>query len=146
MAAGPFVCGCEAERCTCVVCPSLWLVSRTSSRDSCSAYPFFSLYTLTCVVVYLLATVVPCLDGYNCYMIYSFDTNCVFRLWGSYPTEPMTCEAHPFFFQVRESRRIHIPPLVPVSAVVDSGPRHQQSKVPTCGALGVCPGLLYLVW
>ncbi|MQM09078.1 hypothetical protein Taro_041943 [Colocasia esculenta] len=29
---------------------------------------------------------------------------------------------------VRESRRIHVPPLVLVSAVVESGPRHQQSK------------------
>ncbi|MQL74987.1 hypothetical protein Taro_007352 [Colocasia esculenta] len=47
---------------------------------------------------------------------------------------------------VRESWKIHVPPLVPVSAVVESGPRHQQSKVLTSGALGVCPGLLYLIW
>ncbi|MQM07249.1 hypothetical protein Taro_040087 [Colocasia esculenta] len=38
----------------------------------------------------------------------------------------MTCEAHPFFFQVRESKRIHIPPVVLVSTIVESGPRHQQ--------------------
>ncbi|MQM10096.1 hypothetical protein Taro_042984 [Colocasia esculenta] len=37
---------------------------------------------------------------------------------------------------VRESRRIHIPPVVPFSAIVDLGPRHQQSKVLTYGALG----------
>ncbi|MQM20781.1 hypothetical protein Taro_053809 [Colocasia esculenta] len=38
---------------------------------------------------------------------------------------------------VRESRRIHVPPVVLVSAIVESSPRHQQSKVLTCGALGV---------
>ncbi|MQM07601.1 hypothetical protein Taro_040439, partial [Colocasia esculenta] len=72
-------------------------------------------------------------------------------LLGSCPTDPVTCEAHPFFFQVewqldlsfvaarlrgvlmlfvqvKESRRILIPHLVPVSAAVESAPRHQQSK------------------
>ncbi|MQM04537.1 hypothetical protein Taro_037338 [Colocasia esculenta] len=50
--------------------------------------------------------------------------NYVLRLWGSYPTEPMTCEAHPFFLQVKGSRRTHVLPLVRVNIVVESGPRH----------------------
>ncbi|MQM08364.1 hypothetical protein Taro_041223 [Colocasia esculenta] len=41
------------------------------------------------------------------------------------PTEPMTCEAHPFFFQVKERRRVLVPLLVPVSIIVESGLRHQ---------------------
>ncbi|MQM08356.1 hypothetical protein Taro_041206, partial [Colocasia esculenta] len=41
--------------------------------------------------------------------------HCVSRLWGSCPTEPMTCEAHPFFFQVKESRRVSVSLLVPGS-------------------------------
>ncbi|MQL89354.1 hypothetical protein Taro_021927 [Colocasia esculenta] len=44
--------------------------------------------------------------------------------------------------RVKESRRIHVPPLVPVSTIVESGPRHKQSNVLTCWALVVCPGLL----
>ncbi|MQL74709.1 hypothetical protein Taro_007079, partial [Colocasia esculenta] len=38
-----------------------------------------------------------------------------------YEAERCTCV-------VRESRRIHVPPVVPISAVVESVPRHQQSK------------------
>ncbi|MQL95912.1 hypothetical protein Taro_028575 [Colocasia esculenta] len=38
----------------------------------------------------------------------------------------VTCEAHPFFFQVKESRRISVPLLVPVNTAVESGLRHQQ--------------------
>ncbi|MQM14834.1 hypothetical protein Taro_047769 [Colocasia esculenta] len=72
--------------------------------------------------------VVCCLLTFSCSIMYSFAINCVLRLWGSYPTEPMTCEAHPFFFQVKESRRTHILPLVWVSGIVESGPRHQQSN------------------
>ncbi|MQM17451.1 hypothetical protein Taro_050425, partial [Colocasia esculenta] len=45
---------------------------------------------------------------------------------------------------VRESRRIHVPLVVPVSTVVESGPRHQQSKALTCGALGVVVGVVKL--
>ncbi|MQL90737.1 hypothetical protein Taro_023319 [Colocasia esculenta] len=41
----------------------------------------------------------------------------------------VTCEAHPFFFQVKESKRIPIPPLVSVSTIVESGLHHQQSNV-----------------
>ncbi|MQL69926.1 hypothetical protein Taro_002248 [Colocasia esculenta] len=52
------------------------------------------------------------------------------------PTEPVTCEAHPFFFQVKESRRVLIPLLVWDRTVVESGLHHQQSNVFTCGALG----------
>ncbi|MQL88418.1 hypothetical protein Taro_020987 [Colocasia esculenta] len=51
----------------------------------------------------------------------------------------MTCEAHPFFFQVRECRGIHIPLVVLVSAVVESGPRHQQSKVLTLHRYDAAP-------
>ncbi|MQM17144.1 hypothetical protein Taro_050113 [Colocasia esculenta] len=40
----------------------------------------------------------------------------------------MPCEAHPFFFQVKESRRTRVLPLVRVSIIVESGPRHQQSN------------------
>ncbi|MQL97035.1 hypothetical protein Taro_029720, partial [Colocasia esculenta] len=71
--------------------------------------------------------------------------HCVYRLWGSYPIEPVTCEAHPFFFQVKESRRVLVPLLVPVGIIVESGLHHQQSNAFTCGALRVCPELLYLL-
>ncbi|MQL95383.1 hypothetical protein Taro_028055 [Colocasia esculenta] len=53
----------------------------------------------------------------------------VLVLLRNYPTEPVTCEAHPFFFQVKESRRVHVPLLVPVGIIVDSGPHHQQSNI-----------------
>ncbi|MQL93079.1 hypothetical protein Taro_025713 [Colocasia esculenta] len=47
----------------------------------------------------------------------------------SCPTEPVTCEAHPFFFQVKESRRIPVPLLVRDHTIVESGLHHQQSNV-----------------
>ncbi|MQL72954.1 hypothetical protein Taro_005280 [Colocasia esculenta] len=59
------------------------------------------------------------------------------RALGSCPTKPVTCEAHPFFFQVKESRRVPIPLLVLVSTIVELGLRHQQSNTFTCGASGV---------
>ncbi|MQL80005.1 hypothetical protein Taro_012429 [Colocasia esculenta] len=77
--------------------------------------------------------------------MYSFAINCVLRPWESYPTEPMTCEAHPFFFQVKESRRTRVLPLVQVSVVVESGPRHQQSNCSYLWSPGGCPGLLYFI-
>ncbi|MQL82100.1 hypothetical protein Taro_014566 [Colocasia esculenta] len=47
------------------------------------------------------------------------------RLWRNCPTEPVTCEDHPFFFQVKESRRVPIPLLLLVAIIVESGIRHQ---------------------
>ncbi|MQL97661.1 hypothetical protein Taro_030355 [Colocasia esculenta] len=44
---------------------------------------------------------------------------------GSYPTESVTCEAHPFFLQVKESRRVPVPLLVRDRTVVESGLHHQ---------------------
>ncbi|MQM00217.1 hypothetical protein Taro_032949 [Colocasia esculenta] len=32
--------------------------------------------------------------------------HCVYRLWGSCPTEPVTCEAHPFFFQDNKEEEV----------------------------------------
>ncbi|MQL91447.1 hypothetical protein Taro_024057, partial [Colocasia esculenta] len=48
------------------------------------------------------------------------------------------------FVPVKESRRVPVPLLVPVGIIVESGLHHQQSNTSTCGALGVCLGLLYL--
>ncbi|MQM09373.1 hypothetical protein Taro_042242 [Colocasia esculenta] len=56
------------------------------------------------------------------------DTVRTVKLWGSYSTEPVTCEAHPFFFQVKESRRVLIPLLVWDRTIVESGLHHQQSN------------------
>ncbi|MQL93933.1 hypothetical protein Taro_026580 [Colocasia esculenta] len=47
------------------------------------------------------------------------------------------------FVGVKEIRRVPVPLLVPVGIIVELGLRHQQSNLFTCGALGVCPGLLY---
>ncbi|MQL91283.1 hypothetical protein Taro_023899 [Colocasia esculenta] len=42
-----------------------------------------------------------------------FVRGCEFEsFWGSFPMEPMTCEVHPYPFQVRESRRLPVLPLV----------------------------------
>ncbi|MQL89036.1 hypothetical protein Taro_021610 [Colocasia esculenta] len=43
------------------------------------------------------------------------------RLRGSFPTEPVTCKAHPYSFQVRESRRLLILRLVPSRTVAEQG-------------------------
>ncbi|MQM11841.1 hypothetical protein Taro_044752 [Colocasia esculenta] len=40
---------------------------------------------------------------------------------GSFPTEPVTCEAHPYSFQVRESRRLLILRLVLSRTVAEQG-------------------------
>ncbi|MQM01310.1 hypothetical protein Taro_034064 [Colocasia esculenta] len=45
--------------------------------------------------------------------------------WGSFPTEPVTREAHPYFFQVRESRRLLAPPLVRSCTVAELVLHHQ---------------------
>ncbi|MQM03714.1 hypothetical protein Taro_036499, partial [Colocasia esculenta] len=147
-AAGPFVHGCETKRCTCVVCPSLWLVSRTNFRDSCMAYPSVActrirvchLHTYSCSILHRYCYIYKCFTVlYIMYVVLY-----VYRLWENCPTEPVTCEAHPFFFQVKESRRIPVPLLVQDCTIVESGLHHQQSNVFTCGALGVFPELLYL--
>ncbi|MQM02123.1 hypothetical protein Taro_034887 [Colocasia esculenta] len=44
---------------------------------------------------------------------------------GSFPTEPVTCEAHPDSFQVRESRRLLALRLVLSSVVAELGLHHQ---------------------
>ncbi|MQM17009.1 hypothetical protein Taro_049974 [Colocasia esculenta] len=41
----------------------------------------------------------------------------VWFVWGSFPTEPVTYEAHPYSFQVRESRRLLTLCLVPSRTV-----------------------------
>ncbi|MQM16096.1 hypothetical protein Taro_049050 [Colocasia esculenta] len=46
-------------------------------------------------------------------------------LLGSCPTEPVTCETHLFFFQVKESQRVLVPLLVRDRTVAESGLRHQ---------------------
>ncbi|MQM10117.1 hypothetical protein Taro_043007, partial [Colocasia esculenta] len=46
--------------------------------------------------------------------------------------------------KVRGSRRLHVPPVVQTSLIAESGHHHQQSKVHTCGALGVVPGYVYV--
>ncbi|MQL95129.1 hypothetical protein Taro_027792, partial [Colocasia esculenta] len=40
---------------------------------------------------------------------------------GSFPTKPVTCEAHPYSFQVKESRRLLILHLVPSRTVAEQG-------------------------
>ncbi|MQL80976.1 hypothetical protein Taro_013431 [Colocasia esculenta] len=45
---------------------------------------------------------------------------------GCYPSEPMTCESHPFFFQVKESRKTRILPLV--RTMTGRGRRSAQSR------------------
>ncbi|MQL97604.1 hypothetical protein Taro_030299, partial [Colocasia esculenta] len=67
------------------------------------------------------------------------------RHWGliattSCPTEPVTCEAHPFFFQMKESRRVLIPLLVQDRTVAESGLHHQQSNF-----LSVMPWVVVVV-
>ncbi|MQL93165.1 hypothetical protein Taro_025798, partial [Colocasia esculenta] len=69
--AGPFVRGCETERWICVVCSGLWLVSRTSSRDSCVAYPFVA---CTRVVVCRLLTCSYSIMRRCCYIFRCFTT------------------------------------------------------------------------
>ncbi|MQL88610.1 hypothetical protein Taro_021172, partial [Colocasia esculenta] len=42
---------------------------------------------------------------------------------------------------VRASRKLHVPLVARTSLIVESNRHHQQSKVLSCGALGVCPRL-----
>ncbi|MQM13946.1 hypothetical protein Taro_046873 [Colocasia esculenta] len=45
----------------------------------------------------------------------------------SFPIETVTCKAHPFFFQVKKSRRVLVPLLVQNRIAAGLGLRHQQS-------------------
>ncbi|MQL98123.1 hypothetical protein Taro_030819 [Colocasia esculenta] len=58
---------------------------------------------------------------------------------GSFPTEPVTCEAHPYSFHVRESRRLLILHLVLSRTVAEQGLHLQQ-----CNFLSLCTSGFYL--
>ncbi|MQL80441.1 hypothetical protein Taro_012878 [Colocasia esculenta] len=47
----------------------------------------------------------------------------------SFPTEPVTCEAHPYLFQVRESRRLPVLHLVQSRTAAELGLHHQQCNL-----------------
>ncbi|MQM06866.1 hypothetical protein Taro_039691 [Colocasia esculenta] len=58
----------------------------------------------------------------------------------SFPTEPVTREAHPYFFQVRESRRLLAPLLVQSHTVAELGLHHQQCNFLSVYTSGYAPG------
>ncbi|MQL91054.1 hypothetical protein Taro_023659, partial [Colocasia esculenta] len=53
-----------------------------------------------------------------------------------FPTEPVTCEAHPYSFQVRESRRLLALRLVQSHTVVELGLHYQQCNLSFCSPRG----------
>ncbi|MQL75798.1 hypothetical protein Taro_008178, partial [Colocasia esculenta] len=64
----------------------------------------------------------------NASFVYALVRLSFLRLLRSFPTEPMTYEAHPFFFQVKESRRALAPLLIRDRTIAELGLHHQQSN------------------
>ncbi|MQL68705.1 hypothetical protein Taro_001008 [Colocasia esculenta] len=59
---------------------------------------------------------------------------------GSFPTEPVTCEAHFYSSQVRESRRLLALRLVQSRTVAELGLHHQQCNLFFLFTSGYAPG------
>ncbi|MQM17465.1 hypothetical protein Taro_050438 [Colocasia esculenta] len=60
---------------------------------------------------------------------YEAESLVLYGFWGSFPTEPVTCEAHPYPFQVRESRRLLFLHLVRSRTIAKLGLYHQQCNL-----------------